>query len=368
MTIYWEGRLESVRPSRQSPVMAKKIRMGFIGVGAMGYSHLELFHQQCAKQAEAVALCASNTERLRRAQKIAPDTELFKNELALIKSDLDAVVISSPNFTHVPLALEAIKAGKHVFLEKPVGVTTAECRKLLRASQKSDRILMIGHELRYSPYFAKIKQLIDKGAVGVPQMAWCKEFRGPFQPKSRNWIQDRRKSGGCLVDKNCHHFDLMNWWLNSRPKRVSAFGSNAINRVISGPNQVHDHATASWEYSNGAKGTLHLSLFAHEPPKETLEMGVVGLEGVLQTNLDNLKLLHWVKGKRKGEPKVVRVNAKRGIGWGGHLGFAEMHPAFIKAIRTGVQPLTSVENTIDGTLLAIAAEQSIREKKIIKIN
>jgi len=127
----------------------------------MGYSHLELFHQQCAKQAEAVALCANNTERLRRAQKIAPDTELFKNELALIKSDLDAVVISSPNFTHVPLALEAIKAGKHVFLEKPVGVTTAECRKLLRASQKSDRILMIGHELRYSPYFAKIKQLID---------------------------------------------------------------------------------------------------------------------------------------------------------------------------------------------------------------
>ncbi|SVD35164.1 uncharacterized protein METZ01_LOCUS388018, partial [marine metagenome] len=51
-----------------------------------------------------------------------------------------------------------------------------------------------------------------------------------------------------------------------------------------------------------------------------------------------------------------------------HLGFAEMHPAFIKAIRTGVQPLTSVENTIDGTLLAIAAEQSIRGKKIIKIN
>ena len=53
MTIYWEGRLESVAPSRQSPVMAKKIRMGFIGVGAMGYSHLELFHQQCAKQTEA---------------------------------------------------------------------------------------------------------------------------------------------------------------------------------------------------------------------------------------------------------------------------------------------------------------------------
>ena len=347
--------------------MANKIRMGFIGVGAMGYSHLEIFHQQCSKQTEAVAFCATNTERIQRAQKIAPEAVLHKNESSLIKSDLDAVIISSPNFTHVPFALEAIKAGKHVFLEKPVGITPAECRTLLRASQKSNRILMIGHELRYSAYFAKIKQLIEKGAVGVPQMAWCKEFRGPFQPKSRNWIQDRRKSGGCLVDKNCHHFDLMNWWLNSKPKRVSAFGSNAINRVIPGPNQVHDHATASWEYANGAKGTLHLSLFAHEPPKETLEMGVVGSEGVVQTDLDNLKLLLWEKDKRKGEPKVISVRAKRGIGWGGHLGFAEMHPAFIKAVRTGLQPLTSVENTIDGTLLAIAAEESIRKKQIVTI-
>ena len=189
--------------------MARKIRMGFIGVGSMGYSHLQLFHQECRGQAEAVALCASNQERIQRALEVAPDMALHKKESDLIQSDLDAVVISSPNFTHVPLALEALKAGKHVFLEKPVGITATECRKLLRATQKSDRVLMIGHELRYSAYFAKIKHLIDRNAVGMPHMTWCKEFRGPFQPKSRDWIQDRRKSGGCLVDKNCHHFDLM---------------------------------------------------------------------------------------------------------------------------------------------------------------
>ena len=347
--------------------MASKVRMGFIGVGAMGYSHLQLFHQECRGQAEAVALCASNPERIQRALEVAPDMALHKKESDLIQSDLDAVVISSPNFTHLPLALEALKAGKHVFLEKPVGITNAECRKLLRATQKSNRVLMIGHELRYSAYFAKIKLLIDRGAVGTPHMTWCKEFRGPFQPKSRDWIQDRRKSGGCLVDKNCHHFDLMNWWLDARPKHVSAFGSNAVNRVIPGPNQVHDHATASWEYANGAKGTLHLSLFVHEPPKETLEMGVVGETGVLQTDLDNLQILHWENGKRKGAPRVIRVKAKRGVGWGGHLGFAEMHPAFIKAVRTNQAPLTSVANTIDGTLLAIAAEESIRKRKTITI-
>ena len=157
----------------------------------------------------------------------------------------------------------------------------------------------------------------------------------------------------------------MNWWLGARPKRVSAFGSNAVNRVIPGPNQAHDHATVSWEYDNGAKGTLHLSLFAHDPPKETLEMGIVGDAGVLQTDLDNLKILHWKKGCDK--PRVIPVNAKRGIGWGGHLGFAEIHPAFIRAIRKGEAPLTSVANTLDGSLLAIAAEESIRKKQIITI-
>jgi len=160
---------------------------------------------------------------------------------------------------------------------------------------------------------------------------------------------------------------LMNWWVGARPRRVSAFGSNAVNRVIPGANQVHDHATVSWDYANGAKGTLHLCLFAHEPPRETLEMGVVGDRGVLQTDLDNLSILHWQHGKRKGEPRIIKVNATRGVGWGGHLGFAEIHPAFIRAIRKGEPPLTSVANCIDGTLLAIAAEESIRTRKIITI-
>ena len=96
-------------------------------------------------------------------------------------------------------------------------------------------------------------------------------------------------------------------------------------------------------------------------------MGVVGETGVLQTDLDNLQILHWENGKRKGAPRAIRVKAKRGVGWGGHLGFAEMHPAFIKAVRTNQAPLTSVANTIDGTLLAIAAEESIRKRKTITI-
>ncbi|SVD91913.1 uncharacterized protein METZ01_LOCUS444767, partial [marine metagenome] len=119
--------------------MGRKIRMGFIGVGSMGFSHLELFHQGCGRDCQAVAICATNKSNIARAREVAPEVVLHKNEIGLIRSDVDAVVVSSPNFTHVPLALKALKARKHVFLEKPVGITPAECRKLLRATQRSDR-------------------------------------------------------------------------------------------------------------------------------------------------------------------------------------------------------------------------------------
>src|SRR5580698_1731965 len=182
-----------------------KLKVGFIGVGAMGLSHLKAMHLGCGERAEAVAICARSEENIRKAREVAPGVKVFKEESELIESELDAIFISTPNFTHVPLAMEVLKAEKHLFLEKPVGITREECEKLLAASKKTKRALMIGHELRYSPYFQKMKELMDAGEIGRPRMVWCKEFRGPFQKKSQDWIQDARKSGGTLVDKNCHH-------------------------------------------------------------------------------------------------------------------------------------------------------------------
>ena len=343
-----------------------KLKVGFIGIGAMGLSHLKTIHLGCADRAEAVAICAHNPENIQKALAVAPQAKVFKDESVLIHSDLDAIFISTPNFMHVPLALETLKAKRHLFLEKPVGITRAECEKLLAASKKTDRVLMIGHELRYSPYFKKIKDLVDAGEIGRPQMVWCREFRGPFQKKSRNWIQDARKSGGTLVDKNCHHFDLMNWWVGARPTKASAFGGNAVERVISGKHQALDHATVSFEYANGVRGTLQLCMFAPDLQGEDLQMGIIGDKGIIQTRISKIELLVWKRGSTKG-PKVIPVAAKRGEGWGKHLGFDEIHDAFLNAILKKKRPLTTVSNCIDGTLLGIAAEESIRKGQMVGI-
>ncbi len=180
-----------------------KLRIGFAGLGVMGVSHVNSIQKLCGEQAEVTAVCARNKTNLRRALESAPRAKVFADEAELIQSPLDAVFVSTPNFTHVTLALETLKAGKHLFLEKPCGITREECKRLLRAAEKTDRVVMVGHEFRYSPYFQRIKQLVDAGDIGQPRMAWCREFRHPFQKKSQDWIQDDRRSGGCLVERGC---------------------------------------------------------------------------------------------------------------------------------------------------------------------
>jgi predicted dehydrogenase len=342
------------------------LRFGFIGLGAMGLSHVNIVDELCQGHAEVAAVCSNNAEHIRQVLKIAPKAKVFKHEAELIAAPLDAVFVSTPNFTHVPLALQVIKARKHLFLEKPCGITAEECQQLAAAADGSERVVMIGHELRYSPFFQKIKDLVAAGEIGRPQMVWCREFRGPFQKKSNDWIQDNRRSGGTLVEKNCHHFDLMNWWVDSKPKRVCAFGGNT-GRGTAGPEQANDHATVSFEYANKVRGTLHLCLFALDFPKEDLEMGIIGENGLLQTRISTIEILQWKRGSRQTEPKVHAVEAKFGMGWGSHLGSNEIHLEFINCILQKRKPLTSVRACLDATLLAIAAEESIRQGRIVDL-
>ena len=344
-----------------------KLRIGFIGLGAMGLSHVKAIQRLCGEKAEITAFCGSSDANTQAAMEVAPDAKRFKEPGRLIESKVDAIFVSTPNFTHAELAEEILRAGKHLFLEKPCGTTREECSRVLAAADASDRTLMIGHELRHSPFFQRIKELVERGEIGQPRMVWAREFRGPFQKKAGDWIQDQKLSGGCLVDKNCHHFDLMNWWVGARPRRVSAFGGCAVNRAIQGERQIHDHATVSYEYENGVRGNLQLCMFALDFPNEDLEMGIVGDGGMLVTRISRIEILQWKRGANQKEPIVHKVKATHGEGWGNHLGFDEIHEEFVNCILEKRQPLTGVRNCVDGTLIAIAAERAIKQGQVVSV-
>lgn len=358
-----------------------RIKVGFVGTGQMGRSHIQTIAGQFGDDAEINAICDTHPEELSLAKAECPEGVNCVSDYREIinNKNIKAVFISLPNFLHSQVTIDALKAGKDVFCEKPVATRAEDVYRMLEAKEKTGKVLMIGLELRYSDYFQKMKQLLENGSVGKPVMAWCKEFRGPFLPKIDNWIQQREKSGGSMVDKNCHHFDLMTWFLNSRPLKVCGFGGKNVVSVLETDDEVEDNAFVIVEYEGGLRASLALCMFAPNTADYGLELGVIGDKGRLETE-EKEKLLHlWEREK----PEDVRWNGrmpkfvkKSGHTMykvstledeGGHTGFLQEHRVFFDAVRKRGKPLTTIENVVYSTLIPIAAEESMRTGKVVEL-
>jgi hypothetical protein len=109
-------------------------------------------------------------------------------------------------------------------------------------------------------------------------------------------------------------------------------------------------------------------MFALDFPQEDLEMGIIGDKGMLVTRISRIEILQWKRGSNQREPLVHKVQAKHGEGWGSHLGFDEIHDEFVSCILENRPPLTAVRNCIDGTVLAIGAEESIKKGVIVDLD
>jgi len=160
---------------------------------------------------------------------------------------------------------------------------------------------------------------------------------------------------------------MMNWWVGARPRRVAACGGSAVMHVVDAAHQVNDHSTVSFDYDNGVLGTLQVCLFARDFPEEELEMGIVGDAGSLQTRISAIEILQWKRGTKQKSPIVHKVHSPAGEGWGNHLGFDEIHTAFLDAVLDGKPYLSSVRDCLDGSLLAIVAEESIKKGRVIEL-
>src|ERR1051326_299497 len=111
-----------------------KLRIGFIGLGAMGLSHVRSIRQLCSDKADVSAICATNESSLGNPAKEVPEAKAYKKQSELIDSPRDAIFVSTPNFTHVKLTEKVLAAGKHLFLEKPCGITREECHRLVEVA------------------------------------------------------------------------------------------------------------------------------------------------------------------------------------------------------------------------------------------
>ncbi|MEO2021130.1 MAG: Gfo/Idh/MocA family oxidoreductase, partial [Pirellulaceae bacterium] len=160
--------------------MTATINIGLIGAGWFG-REAHLANLLKIEDTRVIAASSRSDESLQQVQAMAGNSiETFTDWQRVLEIDaIDAVVIALTNDQHHAAAMAALAAGKHVLCEKPLGLTISECNEIIAASTAANRVLQVGHEMRFQRMYQEMKSMIDQGQLGNLHLMWCREFRGP---------------------------------------------------------------------------------------------------------------------------------------------------------------------------------------------
>ena len=147
----------------------------------------------------------------------------------LKRKDIDAVVIASPDYCHEEQAIAALEAGKSVFVEKPMAISTEGCDRVLDAARKNNKKIFVGHNMRYMSAVIKMKEIIEQGMIGEVKACWCRHFIAyGGDAYFRDWHSERRYANGLLLQKGAHDIDVIHWLCGGYSKRVTAMGNLSV--------------------------------------------------------------------------------------------------------------------------------------------
>jgi len=207
---------------------AKK-RCAMVGIGHRAHSWLDGIMEQHPEAAELVGLCDLNLDRCNDVNEAygthAACYADYDRMLAEVKPDL--VIVVSPEHCHCEHIVKALDAGCDVATEKPLCTTIEAARTIIAAENRNHRKIFMAFNYRHIPLCSKIREMVISGAIGTPvsmDLTWYLDYRGHGASYFRRWHRLMRESGGLLITKACHHFDLANWWMNDVPEKVFAYG------------------------------------------------------------------------------------------------------------------------------------------------
>ncbi|WP_338554837.1 Gfo/Idh/MocA family oxidoreductase [Paenibacillus sp. KS-LC4] len=354
--------------------MSQPIRIGIIGAGAIGKVHMETFQKVGA---EAAIVTAVTDAYLPLAEQRAAEfgiTTIHKSPQALLEDqELDAVIIGVPNQFHAPLAIEALKQGKHVLLEKPMAIDAEAARTIYEASQAAGKVLMMAHQMRWLGINRAIKARVENGDLGSIYNVKTGWFRKKGIPGWGSWFTRKDQAGGGpLIDIGVHMLDL-SLYLMGNPRPVSVYGSTYAEfgpkrRGIGtwgtpnwdGYYDVEDLATALIKFENGATLSLDVSWAAHsaslsEEPFIHL-MGTEGGAALVGTN--GCYVTHE-------DDKVVESEITP---FDGEEDRVLLSRHFIDCIKEGKQPIASALSGYTNSRILDAIYESSRTGNEVKLH
>lgn len=268
----------------------KEIRAAMIGYGGafgMGKGHAQWVNG--VEGMRTVAVADPDVSRLEVARAELPGIETYRSiDELLKKSDANLVVIITPHDSHAPLALKALKAGRHVVLEKPMCLTVAEATKLIEAAQAAKVTCTVFHNRRQDGDFLAIKETIEKGLIG--EVFRIEAFRGGYGPPGKWWHSDKKISGGAMYDWGAHFVD---WILHLKPAKIeNVTGFFQKRQWMDVTNE--DETEAIIRFEDGAVASLQISSLAAFGKPRWRILGTKG--GILDERGDSFKLRFWYEG------------------------------------------------------------------------
>lgn len=238
-----------------------EVRFGLVGYGAWGRCHAQAVERTPGARLAAVAV---RREAGRGEAAVAhPDAAALADYRELIsRDDVDVVDIVVPSDVHFETAAAALQAGKHVLLEKPMALTVAHCDRLAELARSAGVVLAVGHELRLSSLWGRVKRLIDDGAIGRPQYVLVELSRKPYRLGSGGWRYQIERVGSWVLEEPIHFFDLARWYLSGEgpPQTVFATG----NSRQEGRPELLDNFSAVVQFPGGAYAVVTQTLAAFE--------------------------------------------------------------------------------------------------------
>ncbi len=348
------------------------VRYGIVGAGMMGLEHFR--NLQALDGAAVTAVADPHEPSLEWARLTAGNDPLtcFTDHGSMLESGLvDAVVVATPNMTHAAVLRDVLVSPFPVLVEKPMCTTVADCRAVIRAAAHRDAIVWVGLEYRYMPPVARLITEVQQGAVGTVRMVAIREHRFPFLPKVDHWNRFNRNTGGTLVEKCCHFFDLMNHIVGSPAVRVFASGAADVNhrneRYGGETPDIIDNAFVIVEYEGGVRASLDLCMFA-EGSEHQEEISVVGDRGKVEAFLPSAEVRI---GRRRDGRAGVRTEVVRDdrVGHEGfHHGSSYLeHVDFLDAIRTGAPPAVGVEAGLASVAIGVCAHHAIDKGRAVMV-
>lgn len=249
-------------------------RIALAGFGAWGQMHARAI--AALGDAEIVAVYCHGENSARAAAELLPDVPRFDDyEAMLAAGGFDVVNITVPNFQHSRFACLALEAGAHVFLEKPVGLTLAQCDAVIEKQRATGGLVAVNHELRVSHQWKTARDLVASGELGRIRYQHLSLFRHKFRQGSGGWRYAADKVGSWVLEELVHFFDLVMWYAreNGKPARVRATGNG-------GSDGLTRNVSATLEWADGSFAVLSqcLSGFEHHTLLE-----IAGESGAIRT-------------------------------------------------------------------------------------